>query len=238
MRYGAGVLGVVIPLFCDLAGKRVVIFGGGRVALRKARRFAPEADLSVHAPELEAGFEKLPCEVVRERVDAGRAHELLDGAFLAVVATDDADINDQFTSIAREKGCLVNRTDRPGDRTDAGIEGDADAGIETASGSATPRREATPERNVDGDGTNETNRTNGADGNATTTSDESPTGDVIGEVPAPPARAPLRGGRADGSDPARPSRGTKAHARGKREAPRAAVGSHRERGRLGGTRCR
>jgi precorrin-2 dehydrogenase/sirohydrochlorin ferrochelatase len=117
----------MIPLFCDLADKRVVILGGGRVALRKARRFAPEADLSVHAPELRAGFEKLPCKLVRERVDADRARELLDDAFLAVVATDDAALNGRFTQVAREKGCLVNRTDRPGGEADADTESEASA---------------------------------------------------------------------------------------------------------------
>ena len=137
IRCGAGVLRAVIPLFCEFTGKRVVILGGGAVALRKARRFAPEADLSVHAPELRAGFEELPCEVVRERVDAERARELLDSTFLAVVATDDADLNGQFTSIAREQGCLVNRTDRPTDRTDADIGDDADAGTATSDGSTT-----------------------------------------------------------------------------------------------------
>jgi len=166
ITYGQTGLRVVIPLFCEFAGKRVVILGGGRVALRKARRFAPEADLSVHAPELRAGFEGLPCEVVRERVDASRARELLDGAFLAVVATDDADRNAQFTRVARERGCLVNRTDRPENDGDAGTKDDTD-------GSTTPGRDATPQGNID------TGKTDGTDGGDIVTSDESVTGDVI-----------------------------------------------------------
>jgi precorrin-2 dehydrogenase/sirohydrochlorin ferrochelatase len=138
----------VIPLFCDLADKRVVILGGGRVALRKARRFAPEADVSVHAPAFAAGFGDLPCETVRERVDADRAHELLDKTFLAVVATDDADLNARFTRVAREQNCLVNRTDRSGngdgDRDATGNE--ADATGETSDGSATASGGSAEER--------------------------------------------------------------------------------------------
>jgi hypothetical protein len=37
----------MIPLFADLTGKRVVIFGGGKVAARKAAFFATEADVDI-----------------------------------------------------------------------------------------------------------------------------------------------------------------------------------------------
>ena len=37
----------MIPLMIDLAGKKVVIFGGGEVGARKARFFAPEAEVTV-----------------------------------------------------------------------------------------------------------------------------------------------------------------------------------------------
>lgn len=129
----------MIPLFCDLAGKRVVICGGGAVALRKARRLAREATVTVHAPAFHAGFSEVGCELVHERVDTERARELFDGegVFLAVVATDDAALNARLTAIARERGCLVNRVDRPN-------EDDAERGSPAISGTGEESTESDP----------------------------------------------------------------------------------------------
>jgi precorrin-2 dehydrogenase/sirohydrochlorin ferrochelatase len=130
VKYRRELLGIVTPLFCAFTSKRVVILGGGRVALRKARRFVPEADVSVHAPEFATGFESLPCELVRERVDPDRGRDLLEDAFLAVVATDNTDLNARLTGIAREQGCLVDRTDRSGGGTGDDTESEATTGTE------------------------------------------------------------------------------------------------------------
>lgn len=135
-HYRAAGRQVVIPLFCDLVGKRVVIVGGGGVALRKARRFAREATVSVHSPAFHAEFSDLDCELVRERVDAERGRELFADAFLVAVATDNGELNGRLTALAREQGCLVNRADRSGDddgdgqrdESEAGGEGDEDDG--------------------------------------------------------------------------------------------------------------
>lgn len=141
----------MIPLICDLAGKRVVIVGGGTVALRKAQHFASEADVTVHAPAVRAGFADLPCELVRERVDADRARELLDDAFLAVVATDDSGLNARLTAVARERGCLVNRVDRSSEegRPDVDADGDADATDDTGEGDGAAGSENATDRTTD-----------------------------------------------------------------------------------------
>jgi len=112
----------VIPLFHDVEGKRVLVVGGGSVARRRARRFAP-AEVIVVAPEFVDGFaescdlvrREIPPEAARETLDEVIPGDGLDGTFLVVVATDDTAVNDAVATAADEAGCLVNRADETGD---------------------------------------------------------------------------------------------------------------------------
>ena len=119
----------MIALFHDLSGKQVVIVGGGDVALRKARRFTGEAQVTVISPAFREDFADLPCELSRERLTVKAAGVRFDGAFLVVPATDDRTLNARLAALAREQGCLVNRVDRPKD----GPNGDA-RGVAAANG--------------------------------------------------------------------------------------------------------
>ncbi|AFZ71368.1 precorrin-2 dehydrogenase/sirohydrochlorin ferrochelatase family protein [Natronobacterium gregoryi] len=105
----------MLPLFHDFEGRSVVVVGGGSVALRKTRYFAPEADVTVVAPEFVDGFENLECTLQQRALAPGEAGDVVDGVALVVPATDDRELNDAITDAAREAGCLVNRVDEPGD---------------------------------------------------------------------------------------------------------------------------
>ncbi|MFB6116908.1 bifunctional precorrin-2 dehydrogenase/sirohydrochlorin ferrochelatase [Halosegnis sp.] len=107
----------MIPLLHDLTDETVLVFGGGPVGARKARRFAREARVMVLAPEFaDADFGGA------HRVRAAPAPEdvprWLDQAApaLVVAATNDAALNARVESESRERGLLVNRTDTHGDR--------------------------------------------------------------------------------------------------------------------------
>lgn len=95
------------PLFIDLRGKRTVVLGGGTVALRRAavlREFG--AEVTVIAPEMR---EELPgVTAVRRPYRRGD----LTGAFLAVAATDDPQVNAAAGEEARAGGIWFNRADR------------------------------------------------------------------------------------------------------------------------------
>jgi precorrin-2 dehydrogenase/sirohydrochlorin ferrochelatase len=107
----------VIPLVHDFAGARVLVFGGGPVGARKARRFAAEADVVVVSPAFaDADFGDA------DRVRAAPAPDdvadwvaRIDPA-LVVAATDDAAVNDAAAAAARAHGALCNRADRSGSR--------------------------------------------------------------------------------------------------------------------------
>jgi len=95
----------------DLTGKKVVIIGGGEVGARKARFFAPAAEVTVisrsFSPHLSGiDVKRIPCDI-RDLPD-GKIRALLDGAFAVVAATPDPSLNNRIGTLCREKGILFN----------------------------------------------------------------------------------------------------------------------------------
>ena len=95
------------PLFIDLKGKKAVIVGGGKIALRRAGvLLAFGADVTIIAPV---------CEAVPEGATfLQRPYEEGDlaGAFLAVAATNCREVNFQVGQEANAAGILVSVADR------------------------------------------------------------------------------------------------------------------------------
>jgi len=107
----------MIPLYHDFTDETVLVFGGGSVGARKARRFAREASVVVVGPELPAD-DYGGAETVRaapDPADVPAWFERVDPA-LVVAATDDPDVNEAVARAADERDVLVNRTDRSGGR--------------------------------------------------------------------------------------------------------------------------
>lgn len=110
----------MIPLYHDFTDETVLIFGGGSVGARKARRFAREADVVVVSPEF-AAVDFGDAERVRASPDAADVSAWFDRAdpALAVAATGDEEVNEAVEAEARSRDALVNRADVAGGR-DAG----------------------------------------------------------------------------------------------------------------------
>ncbi|MFC5366763.1 precorrin-2 dehydrogenase/sirohydrochlorin ferrochelatase family protein [Salinirubrum litoreum] len=109
----------MIPLYHDFSDETVLVFGGGPVGARKARRFAEEARVVVVSPAF-ADRAFGDAELVREAPDAEgvRGWVARVGPALVVAATDDPDLNAAAAAAARAAGALVNRADRSGSDRD------------------------------------------------------------------------------------------------------------------------
>ena len=102
------------PLFIDLTGKKILVFGGGQVALRKIQTLLLfQASVEVIAPEfcetletmIEAGTVK-KAEMVID-FDGGEAPPVLE-AFMVICATDDEIFNHRMAKKCREIQIPVN----------------------------------------------------------------------------------------------------------------------------------
>ncbi|HCG37724.1 MAG TPA: uroporphyrinogen-III C-methyltransferase [Pseudomonas sp.] len=103
-----------LPLFHNLQGRRVLIVGGGEIALRKARLLSEAgARLRVVAPSIEAQLAKLVEAGDGECLDRGYDPQDLQGCVLAIAATDDEPLNAAVSQHANALGMPVNVVDSP-----------------------------------------------------------------------------------------------------------------------------
>jgi precorrin-2 dehydrogenase / sirohydrochlorin ferrochelatase len=103
-----------LALNVRMHGKLVVIFGGGSVALRKLRTLVTAgASVRVVAPVICPEIAALKDSgSITARVGSYTVSDL-DGAFLVIAATDNAQVNRQVCADARERGVLVAVADNP-----------------------------------------------------------------------------------------------------------------------------
>lgn len=100
------------PLYVSLEGKKILVVGGGHIALRRIRtllEFGPE--IFVCAKALCPDLEKL-CGRQDITYCAGEyKKDFLEGAFFVLAATDDREVNHQVYRDCRETGILANVSD-------------------------------------------------------------------------------------------------------------------------------
>lgn len=103
----------MIPLIHDMKEKRITIFGGGEVALRKAAFFTPEADVTVVGRSIREEIAALGVECIEEFIIPGSEETLsrIGNSFLVVAATSDRDLNNAIGYACRDRGILFNNAD-------------------------------------------------------------------------------------------------------------------------------
>ncbi len=103
-----------LPLFHNLRGSRVLVVGGGEIALRKSRLLADAgALLRVVAPEVEPQLRELVTASGGECLLRGYLEADLDGCGLIIAATDDEPLNAQVSTDAHRRCVPVNVVDAP-----------------------------------------------------------------------------------------------------------------------------
>jgi precorrin-2 dehydrogenase/sirohydrochlorin ferrochelatase len=109
----------MIPLFVEFSGKRIVIFGGGGVAARKAAYFAGVADVRLVSRSFSKKCSLLP--VKKQKLDVAALHDdeigrIIRSAFLVIGALSEPEQNNRIGKLCKVKKILFNNADgQPGD---------------------------------------------------------------------------------------------------------------------------
>jgi len=103
-----------LPLFHKLQGSRVLVVGGGEIALRKARLLADAgAALRVVAPQVDSQLAELAGQGGGDVQVRGYQVGDLEGCRLVIAATDDPALNAQVSADAQQRCVPVNVVDAP-----------------------------------------------------------------------------------------------------------------------------
>jgi precorrin-2 dehydrogenase/sirohydrochlorin ferrochelatase len=104
----------MIPLFVDCSCKRIVIFGGGDVASRKAAYFSREADVLVVSRSFSSKISALP--VKQKVLDVNTAPDeeivrIINEAFLVIGTLPQPALNNRIGEICKDHRILFNNAD-------------------------------------------------------------------------------------------------------------------------------
>ncbi len=106
-----------MPLFINLTDRNVTIFGGGKVGERKAALFSKYANVRVVSREFtpkikelasNGEIELIPSKNILEDVDL-----LLQDTYIAIICTNDREVNSKLEQRFKDCGALLNVVDVP-----------------------------------------------------------------------------------------------------------------------------
>jgi precorrin-2 dehydrogenase/sirohydrochlorin ferrochelatase len=102
------------PIFLELTGRRVVLIGGGAVAVRKAQALlAAGARLVVVAEKVDNVLTDLCADSGAELIRSRYSKDYLAGAVLAIAATNNRQLNRRIYEDCQELEILCNVVDQP-----------------------------------------------------------------------------------------------------------------------------
>lgn len=102
------------PLFVDLKGKKILVVGGGAVALRKIKSLLPFSPvLIVVAPKINDEIKALEEKDKVQIFQRIFKDEDLSGCFCALVATDNPEVQQRVYQLCEERGVFCNCADSP-----------------------------------------------------------------------------------------------------------------------------
>lgn len=105
---------IYYPIFLNIMGKRCVVIGGGKVALRKVKRlFECGADVTVISPRLHIDIIRLAAKRAIHLIQREYKLEDLKKAAIVMACTDDKDLNRKVADQAKKRKLLVNVADDP-----------------------------------------------------------------------------------------------------------------------------
>jgi precorrin-2 dehydrogenase/sirohydrochlorin ferrochelatase len=97
------------PIFLDIGGRKVTVVGGGQIAERKIKQLVDcGAIVKVVSSKIRPGIKQLAAAGLIEVLGRDFTPGDLEGAYLAIAATDNPQVNKQIAQEAREGNILVN----------------------------------------------------------------------------------------------------------------------------------
>lgn len=102
------------PVVLSPGNRKITVFGGGRVALRKCQHFEGFR-IKVVADTVLPELRDIADEVILEKVDPATAGKYMEGADIVVAATSDHALNDSIRDISMGKGIMTNSAHGGGD---------------------------------------------------------------------------------------------------------------------------
>jgi precorrin-2 dehydrogenase len=102
------------PILLNIQGKRCLVVGGGKVALRKVQTLLEHSvTIEIVSPAFCPELEQLIKAGAVRFIQRDYETEDLNNALLVIAATDDTKVNAKVAADARKKGILVNVVDKP-----------------------------------------------------------------------------------------------------------------------------
>jgi len=102
------------PIYLSPGNRRVVVFGGGKVALRKCQHF-DGFHITVVAKEILPELRELADSTVTAEIDPSTAAKYMEGADIVIAATSIHSLNDSIRDISLSKGIMTNSAHGGGD---------------------------------------------------------------------------------------------------------------------------
>jgi siroheme synthase-like protein len=102
------------PILLNIQGRKCLVVGGGKVALRKATALLEHsANVEVVSPTFCLELNQLATDGAIRAIQRDYKSEDLQHAFIAIAATDDAKTNERVAAEARRQRVLINVVDDP-----------------------------------------------------------------------------------------------------------------------------
>jgi siroheme synthase-like protein len=99
-----------LPVSVNITQKKILLVGGGKVALHKASILSRFTDrVQAVAPEFHSGFAALPIEQVQKRYEP----DDLTGAFMVYICTENEALNREVKDECARRGVPANVCDNP-----------------------------------------------------------------------------------------------------------------------------
>ncbi len=103
-----------LPISLNIEGKKIVIIGGGRVALQKVKNLISfTKNITVVSPEIKEGLYYFDITIIQSEYSSSYIKD----AFMVYACTNDISVNNTISDDTDRLNILCNRTDRP-DKSD------------------------------------------------------------------------------------------------------------------------